>query len=201
MGIAQLRPAQVTSLSLTACGEVAAGLRVEVGPLADCRSEHREALLIPCSLHLWGNLSFKSFYLLFKKTFHFVFNLAKDNSHVIVSAGQQGNSSQSIVKVYTNRILSRDRCVHALSVCVRYLCVLTFDVLAIFSLPEVLMLCPYSDSLVSQQCLSVVSLLLVFNTSMIFLSVFCISGSVSAVLFLHVESLLPSHAWCSLVSQ
>lgn len=45
-GTAQLRPAQVTSLSsLIACGEVASGLRVEVGPLADCRSEHREALL------------------------------------------------------------------------------------------------------------------------------------------------------------
>lgn len=78
LGIAQLRPAQVTSLSsLTACGEVAAGLRVEVGPLADCRSEHREALLDSLFPSPLENLSFKSFYLLFKKTFHFVLEYSR----------------------------------------------------------------------------------------------------------------------------
>lgn len=66
LGTAPLRPAQVTSLSsLIACGEVASGLRVEVGPLTDCRSEHREAVpdsLFPSPLE---NLSFRCFYLLF----------------------------------------------------------------------------------------------------------------------------------------
>lgn len=66
LGTAPLRPAQETSLSsLIACGEVASGLRVEVGPLTDCRSEHREAVpdsLFPSPLE---NLSFRRFYLLF----------------------------------------------------------------------------------------------------------------------------------------
>ena len=58
-GAAQLRPAQVTSLSsLIACGEVASGLRLEVGPLADCRSEHREALLDSLFPSPLENLSF-----------------------------------------------------------------------------------------------------------------------------------------------
>lgn len=68
----QACPVTCPLLSLTACGEVAAGLRVEAGSLADCRSEHREALLDSLFPSPLENLSFRSFCLLFKKTFHFV---------------------------------------------------------------------------------------------------------------------------------
>lgn len=77
LGIAQLRPAQVTSLSsLTACGEVAAGLRVEVGHWQIVGVSTERLSLIPLFPSPLENLSLK-FLFCFKKLFILFWSIAE----------------------------------------------------------------------------------------------------------------------------